>query len=200
MFIFNKCGLELQLSDIDEACYTLYSFERKMRCNLVLYKILYYDICDYFGVDEVGYKLRQLNNFYKRKSNLYKRVTKLLDDHNCLFLTLTFTNEYLNEYFTNQDRDYVSLKAIVRKWLKNFHTDYICNIDFGKQNERVHFHCLIALDYIEYDSWHYGNMDFKKVVNCDSKAIGSYILKLTNHAIKNSTKENRVMYSRTKRK
>ena len=124
-----------------------------------------------------------------RVSRLKKRITKMLE-FDCIFLTYTFRNDVLN----NNSID--SLKQYVRKHLKLISNSYVGNIDFGSKNNRVHFHALVVADNVDFSTWRFGALNGKRVVNKNSSALSKYIAKLTNHAIKETTKGCRIIYSR----
>ena len=133
---------------------------------------------------------------YKRRIRLYERIESMLKSSKCLFLTLTFTDSVLDTTTEETRRKYV------RRFLKSFNTQYVANIDYGLQNEREHYHCVIAIDRIEYSKWKYGNIDFERIrlskrdVETSSKCLSKYIVKLTNHALKDTNKTCYVIYSR----
>lgn len=137
-----------------------------------------------------------------RTSRLRKRISQMLA-FPCLFLTLTFTDKTLDNTSKDTRRRYVI------NYLKSFDSYYIANIDFGRKNEREHYHAIICSDKIDYSSWHkYGAIkgekvrnnlsidDFGVISNESNERIAKYINKLTNHAIKETTKANRIIYSR----
>lgn len=136
---------------------------------------------------------RKINNAkYKRTKRLQKRIAEYLIQGKCLFATLSFTDEILENTTQETRRRYVS------RFLKSISTFYVANIDFGKTTQREHYHAVIVADHIERGSWSYGFDKYKKV-RCDNLStlkIAKYISKLTNHAIKETTKRNCYIYSR----
>ena len=134
-----------------------------------------------------AYKINRAS--YQRTKRLRFRVAKLLKKP-CLFLTLTFNNEAMQATSIETKRRYVS------RCLKQFDVPYIANVDYGSKNDRLHYHAIIQLERISHDAWIYGNLDFKKVVVPNDAAISKYLNKLTNHAIKETCKGNRLIYSR----
>lgn len=131
----------------------------------------------------------------QRTKRLRKRIEKMLLTYSCLFITLTFNDETLSNTTSEQRR-----KAVV-KYLKLFNAPYIANIDFGSQNQREHYHCLIGCDNIDLTKWRkYGNINVQRVrnrsINNDKTRLAKYICKLTNHAIKETTKRSCCIYSR----
>lgn len=132
---------------------------------------------------------------YERVKRLKNRMSKLLEKP-CLFLTLTFTNESLSNTSAETRRRYVT------RYLGNFNTAFVGNKDFGKKNGREHYHAVIQADKIDYSLWTYGAIKGERVrldKNSTKERLSKYIAKLTNHAIKETTKRSVLIYSRTKK-
>ena len=109
----------------------------------------------------------------------------------CLFLTFTFDEIVLQK--TNAD----TRRQKVIRYLKSYNVPYVANIDFGKQNGREHYHAIIQTDNVDYSLYDYGALNGKKIVSTsDNVKLAKYISKLTNHAIKDTTKRNSIIYSR----
>ena len=149
----------------------------------------------------INNKLKELNEVEKitkasrkRTKRLYKKVAKILLCGSCLFLTLTFTDNVLDSTNKETRRRYVS------RFLKKYDSMYVANIDYGKKNGREHYHALICIDKVSNKDWLYGDIDFKRVRNnnieTDTKRLSKYIAKLSNHAIKETTKRSCLLYSR----
>lgn len=135
------------------------------------------------------------NANYHRVKRLKDRVAKMLNKGKCIFLTLTFNDLTLANTTAKERR-----VAVVR-YLKTFKADYIANIDFGAINHREHYHALIVADKVNYSKWNkYGNINGQKVrlndIDNDKTKLAKYIAKLSNHAIKETTKRNALIYSR----
>lgn len=131
--------------------------------------------------------------FYSRSRRLWKRIYALMITGQCLFLTMTFTDKILNT------TTYEIRRRYVREYLKSQSDYYIANIDFGEQNGREHYHAIILSDGINYHEWHrFGAIKGLKVHNGidDAKRLSKYVSKLTNHAIKETTGQNRIIYGR----
>lgn len=124
-----------------------------------------------------------------RNVRLKKRITKYLNMGKCLFLTLTFTDDVLANTSEDTRRQYV------RKWLKKYSSYYVANIDFGDENEREHYHAIIRYDRIGPKEWPYGHSKIKRIrYTTDAPKLSKYISKLTNHAIKETTKRHALIY------
>lgn len=130
---------------------------------------------------------------YKRKKRLKARICEMIKEP-CVFLTLTFTDDCLKSINLETMRKYV------RRYLKIFSDTYIANIDFGELNERVHYHALAVNNgTFDFNDWKCGNVDFERVADSDqltATKLAQYVSKLTNHAIKETTKRSCIIYSR----
>lgn len=128
---------------------------------------------------------------YKRRERLAQRIGKMINNHKCIFLTLTFDDLVLEKTSVETRRKYVT------RFLKNISNDYVANVDFGALNEREHYHALVICDLVNHDDWSYGLINFERVREASSeKALAKYICKLVNHAIKETTKRNYTIYSK----
>lgn len=133
--------------------------------------------------------VRIVNAERQRTKRLRNRISKYLNSGNCLFLTLTFNNECLSNTTEQTRREYV------RKWLKTYSSKYIANIDYGKKNGREHYHAIIQVDRVDFTTWNHGTCNGQRVKSTsDDLALSKYICKLTNHAIKNTTKRKALIY------
>lgn len=154
----------------------------------------YLDVLFQYGHEYVK-EARKINlaSFQKTK-RLRRKIEKMLTNSPCLWITLTFKDSVLETTREDTRRQYV------RKYLKNNYPDYIANIDYGSINEREHYHAIIATNNINLREWHqYGAIKVEHIrVNKQSeKRLPKYITKLTNHAIKETTKRCHIIYSRT---
>lgn len=129
---------------------------------------------------------------YARTKRLKDRITSILNSGDCLFLTLTFTDKVLSETSS------ATRKAYVKRFLCSLDCTYVANIDYGKRNGREHYHAVVGIDNIDYHLWSYGAINGLKIRNDtdDITRISKYVSKLTNHAIKKTTKRNAIIYSR----
>lgn len=155
----------------------------------------YSDLLSYCGLKVVKECRRINNSYFKRKSRLKNRVIELLHKGTCIFATLTFTDEVLSSTSIETRRKYV------QRYLKSISDYYVANIDYGVDDEfthREHYHALVQIDYID-EKWDYGFTWFEKVrSHSNPMKLSKYIAKLTNHAIKDSTKRCCYIYSRNK--
>lgn len=152
-------------------------------------------------IQEKGYSMedikeaRKINNAtYHRTKRLQTRILKYLLMGRCVFATLSFRDDVLSETSKETRRRYVA------RFLKSISQYYVANIDYGKTTEREHYHAVIVIDKISRGSWSYGFDKYEKV-RCDNLTdlrLSKYISKLTNHAIKETTKRNCYIYSRNR--
>lgn len=115
----------------------------------------------------------------------------------CYFCTLTFTDDVLAKTKPSTRHYYV------KTWLRQF-VNGIANIDFGAENGREHYHAVVTSKkaLVDMPEWKYGYKKYvpvkhKSDVDIDSQAIklAGYSSKLVNHAIKDTTKGYRTIYS-----
>lgn len=137
----------------------------------------------------------------KKRKRLQDKITNMLDTcTDVIFVTFTFSDDYLNTTSALYRRK--SISAFLRK----YSSIYIANIDFGKLNGREHYHAIVgnyfpskALD--EYRSIFHSSIHVERVRNHtnDKRRLARYIAKLTNHALKITTKRQALIYSRGKK-
>lgn len=164
----------------------------------------YFDLLmqyDYKDIQEA----RKINkaNFY-RVRRLRQRVADMLIKGHCIFCTFNFTDEVLRDTSADTRRQYV------RRYLSGFNCDYIANIDFGSDKEyidrkgkvrkgtsREHYHALVCIDKLPMN-WSYGYqfLEHVRVKSSSDIKLSKYISKLSNHAIKETTKRCCLIYSR----
>lgn len=128
------------------------------------------------------------NNRAVKQYRIRKKVEYLLRC-DCLFLSLTFREDVLNNTSKSTRRRYV------RDYLNSLGCKYLCNIDYGKTNGREHYHAIINTTNIDYSRYFKkcGSIKGERVIYNNYDAFVRYIWKFTNHAIKESTKCERVM-------
>lgn len=136
--------------------------------------------------------VRIVNADSSRRKRLRKRIENMFTQGTCVFLTLTFADDVLNNTDAKTRRVYVA------RFLKSVSSQYVGNIDFGAENGREHYHAVVVSNTDDFSSWTYG---FYKAITvrkdeADAKRLATYVSKLTNHAIKETTKRNALIYSR----
>lgn len=131
---------------------------------------------------------RLQNNRAVKQYRIRKKVEYLLRC-DCLFLSLTFRPSVLDNTSKQTRRRYV------REYLQSLDCKYICNIDYGKQNDREHYHAIVNTTNIDYKKYFdkCGSIKGERIKYNNYDAFVRYIYKLTNHAIKDSTNSERIM-------
>lgn len=132
---------------------------------------------------------------WHKKQKIEKRFEKVVECEKAIFLTLTFTDEVLEK--TNEE----TRAKYVKRFLKSQCAKYVANIDFGAKKEREHYHALVMpLDgSISLKEWHkYGGIKAERVKNTekDCEKVSKYVAKLSNHALKNTGRMPRIIFSR----
>ena len=128
---------------------------------------------------------------YARVRRLKTRIATMLKNGECLFLTLTFTDEVLRK--TTED----TRRQTIRRYLKSFGVPYVANIDYGKKNGREHYHGVIQIPRIDYSAYTYGAINGERIRSVeDYTKLSKYVAKLTNHAIKQTNKRQVIIYSK----
>lgn len=155
-----------------------------------------YSYCAENGLLNELKECMKINNAeYERTKRLKNRVATMLLSGSCCFITLTFNDDTLSNTTEKQRR------VAVSRYLKQYGCLYVANIDYGAKNKREHYHALINCDKIDFSAWRkYGNINAERVRNKDFESdktkLSKYIAKLSNHAIKETTKRSCLIYSR----
>ena len=133
---------------------------------------------------------RYYNSTHYSKRTCNKRLTKMLEysniyNYQLVFVTFTFDNDAMDRLSSETKRRYVT------RYLTNQANmiDYYGNVDYGEKNGRLHYHVIVlASGDLDPYAWadKYGAIKFKRVPleKCNTHALGNYILKLNNHAVK----------------
>lgn len=145
---------------------------------------------------------RLANSNYKKIKRLKDRINSFIEksillDEKLIFFTLTFNDKTLSVTKEETRRKYVV------RYLNTECVEFVANVDYGKENGREHYHAVGILKDNKKNAnrknWEkYGNCDFKRVATQtkDVKRLAKYLVKLTNHALKETTKNKKVIYSR----
>ena len=165
----------------------------------------YTDLLFQYGFNDIK-EARKINHArYKRVERLNKRIETYLSSGQCIWLTITFDDLTMSKTNEKTRRVYVS------RFLKQVSNHYIANIDYGTNKEyidrkgnirtgtsREHYHAVILTDFVDPKLWPYGFIYTERVKNHlkTSLKLSKYISKLTNHAIKESTKRTVYIYSK----
>ena len=138
-----------------------------------------------------------LNARIQKVGRIKKRLLYLLIRYKYIwFCTFTFNNNYINKCERTK-------RDLIKSVLNTHDFKYILNIDYGKNTQRQHFHCIIATD-IDMDlnqyfqSYYVGgyslSIQCKKGID-DLSRLTKYIDKLVNHCIKATTNRQRLVYN-----
>jgi hypothetical protein len=137
---------------------------------------------------------RNINKaYYSRVHRLKHTISKIVLSGNAYFITLTFDDDAL--FSTNE----TTRRKNVSRYLKTISNDYVANVDYGTDKGREHYHAVLSLPEGKNSlKWAYGFYKVVKIGKRDSDIvkISKYISKLTNHAIKETTRSSRIIYSR----
>lgn len=130
--------------------------------------------------------------YYARVKRLKVRISSMLREGRCYFLTLTFSDATLERVSAKTRRRYVTY------FLKSLSDTYVANIDFGSQNQREHYHAVVLADRVDMSAWNcFGFSKALKIASEDDfTPLAKYISKLTNHAVKATTNGCRAIYSK----
>ena len=141
---------------------------------------------------------RKLKARYMKVSRIKKRLLYLLTRYDFIyFVTFTFDDKLIKRC----DR---TKRDLIKSSLLSFDDDvkFILNVDYGKKNEREHYHCILATNNSSRLSVHLKNTYpcFTKTELChkksaDLKKLSKYINKLTNHSLKDTTKNKRIFFN-----
>lgn len=128
---------------------------------------------------------------FQRNTRLKNRIRDFLQIGNCIFLTLTFRDDVLENTSEKTRRLYVT------QCLKSCSKYYIANIDYGDNTQREHYHAIVVSDHVPDGFWSYGYYWRLSIIkDSNPLRLAKYISKLTNHAIKETTRRNHIIYSR----
>lgn len=176
---------------------SLLSYLKSQGCDVdpAYYEAVYDTVFSFFEDDEAKAIYREAEKinlaYYARVKRLKNRIAAMLLSGQCYFLTLTFTDDVLQSTTDKTRRRYVT------RFLKSQSDIYCANIDYGTQNGREHYHAVVKADTIDMTPWDkLGFSNAKKIASADDYApIAKYISKLTNHAIKATTRGTRAIYN-----
>ena len=156
---------------------------------------------DHFSEEEAKECIKIYNADKLRKYRLFNRVVEWFyavrelgtyQDNKMVFFTLTFNDEDLKN--TNKE----TRRKYVERFLKENSISYVANIDYGKENGREHYHALAVIEEdIDIKKWK--RISWIETVpkkSKDLRKITKYILKLTNHSYKESTRREKAIYSK----
>lgn len=151
----------------------------------------FHSLVNLCGKDVVEKAFKRAHADSKINTRLRSRIEFMLEMGDCVFLTFTFTDETLARY----DTEY--LRLCVRRYLNLYTTLYVANVDYGKENGRIHFHAIGLSSHVNLKAWTLGALNVQKVrKGSNPLQLARYVSKLANHALKDTTRRERLIYSR----
>lgn len=158
--------------------------------KMITYDELFLQSEDPVAFDEAR---RIVHADFARNTRLSHRIRDFVCMGNSIFLTLTFRDDVLEK--TNEE----TRRRYVTRYLKSECKYYIANIDYGSLHDREHYHavCVPWCFRLDLGAWKYGYAYASNIrAESDSLRIAKYCTKLCNHAVKQTTKRNTIIYSR----
>lgn len=144
--------------------------------------------CLPYTISEVKEDFLRIAESERRKHLRIKKIVYDLLQSDCLFLSLTFTDKFLDE-----NKKYETRRRKVREYLNSLGCHYIANIDFGKKTGREHYHAIVQLDKVNHKDYKFGNLDFERITIANEGKLANYINKLVIHSVKNTASGYRIM-------
>lgn len=137
---------------------------------------------------------RVLASERKRRKNLVRRVRLMFEQGPCVFVTLTFTDDALTNLSKQTRRHYVNA------FLSACAYYYVANIDYSPDKHREHYHAVLCCKDVDMSLWKYGFVFAERIKRGpkSARALGHYICKLVNHALKGTDETRSLIYSRYK--
>ena len=132
---------------------------------------------------------------YRSKIDFEKWIFAILfmpkyKDCKIVFGTLTFRNDVLDKTSKETRRRYVA------RFLNKTTIHYKANIDFGKKNDREHYHFLALVEKpIPMSEWVYGGNKIREVQieRKELEKAKAYLLKINNHSFKDTTRQEKLI-------
>lgn len=186
IFRFNISVFLDSLSD-DEFVYTFLNMFNK---DINLSSVCPYQRVIYEQLNPIMVSMlqRRSNAFQERKRRIQNRIDFMLANGDCIFVTLTLADDSYSFRY---------VRGRVTEFLRKFDF-YVANADWGKLNGRLHYHAVIMTEHINHNDWPLGLINFKRIYVSEksSKKLAKYVAKLTNHAVKESVKGSKCIYSK----
>jgi hypothetical protein len=147
--------------------------------------------------EELGLEFRLYKANERRRAKIKARITRMIETNRALFLTLTFSEKMFARNCSAETR-----RRYITRFLKSECSEYLANIDFGKEKHREHYHAVVvpktSIDFRKYHKIFDSAILGEKIRVNDSslKFLSTYINKLTNHALKDNGYYKRLIFSR----
>lgn len=148
-------------------------------------------IQDLIGVENWQKYINKCNAIGQTKWRLKLRIDFMIRNFDCMFITFT-----LNDFGISLTQKF--LKEKICRILKPLGAYYVGNVDYGKENERLHFHFVVSSldrEYIE-SSWSKYGFSYFEIVYGNSYKLSNYVDKITNHGLKGTTQRYQLITSR----
>lgn len=154
-----------------------------------------------YGKDVARVTANINNSKRKKYKRCRHRIEQMVLDGNAWFITLTFSDRTLERTSKDTRRQYV------RRNLQKRFEIYVANIDYGTKNEREHYHALVYCQHDPtneikefWDKYGFSKIEQVRTTEDDVKRTIKYVVKLTRHALKETTQKgqstDRVIYSK----
>ena len=141
-----------------------------------------------YTIEEVKQDFCRLAESERRKHLRIKDIVYDLLQSDCLFLSMTFTDKFLED-----NKKYETRRRKVREYLNSLGCHYIANIDFGKLTGREHYHAIVQIDQVNHKDYKFGNLDFERITVANEAKLAHYINKLVIHSVKHSASGYRIL-------
>lgn len=215
LLLLNSCNnYELFYTDLDyskmrKSMTKKYNFDDNKHYILNDIQDITFYCCDkypkLFKTQEQAYNaLKSFKNIQARKKRCKKKVNQLINYSLSKGLKPVFATFTISPEYYNQSLNYYLLK--LKRLLKNNFDMYIINVDYGSLNDRLHFHCVLSDTIKDLSKWSkdmalwgIGAINCEKIRVNNKTAlfkINNYLNKLSNHALKDTTKQTKLIYSR----
>ena len=145
-------------------------------------------------------RAHQINhNKSQRICRLRDRISPVVFSDCAYFVTLTFRDEVFASTTADTRRQYV------RKWCKSNFGFYVANIDYGDDKGREHYHAVVGTQNCNFQAsarkqWNdlCGFLKIQAVKSTERSrlALPKYVVKLTSHAFKATSRRCYCIYSR----
>lgn len=195
-----KIKKELSTEDIAQALqrrkgilnYT--ELERFKRTNKILTEKFSYN--EFVAAEQIRH-----NRQVQRKNIIQQISYWILKGYEITFSTYTLNDDTLYRYADSNLENTKKLQDKLTRILNDKTIDYIGNVDYGKNKNRLHYHVLecrkpelkeyqehiFTATNIEWQKYGFSNTQYVKYSDKDITKVSSYLSKLSSHSIKVKT-------------
>lgn len=195
-FLYNESDLLSLIKQIRKSIYSDYmrvvhGIEVSSTMDYETAQSTLHGLVNLYGQDTIDKLFKRANLDSQIVCRLRSRIELMLNLGECIFLTFTFTDNSLASYST----DY--LRLCVKRFLNLYSSLYIANVDYGKENGRIHYHAIALTGHVNFNAWKFGALNAERIHSVeDSLCLARYVSKLANHSVKESTRRQSLIYSR----